>query len=88
MRDLFTVVVVLDVVLGGEVHELGYTTIDRFYSDGWLKELLDRQGVESCTVYRDGEIVANPLPKMLLTWDRLKDQVTSNSAKMLRGHYS
>jgi len=79
MSSLFTIKIELNT---GEKFEINYFSIDEFLEDNGLKSMLDGDLVTRCGVYRkDKRITAIPI----MSWDRLKDAVVSNSTLILKG---
>ncbi len=75
---------VLKIKSQGEIHAIPYSTMADFFGDAGLRHLFDSGLVDACTIYKGADPLAPPLPKMLLTWDRLKDEIVSNGAALLR----
>ncbi len=71
----------------GVVRDFPYRTLDQFFSDAGLRGLCDDGLVGSCAVHQNGGALSAPLPKMLISWERLRDQVISNSSAILRSHF-
>ena len=72
---------VVKLEIGDERVDIGYETLDACLSDGGLKTLFDLGAVTQCTIYC-GDTRITRLPVM--AWDRLNDQLVSNSTTILR----
>ena len=66
---------------------LEYKTLDHFFTDVTLREWFHRGLVDKCAVYQNGDALTTSLPKMLMGWERLREQVISISSTILRSHF-
>jgi len=85
MEALFTV----KLVHRGEKQAIDFPTIDKFMTDPAMPGLFEGDStidrpVTECTVYIGKKRITS-LPYM--TWNKLKDQVLSNSETILRARY-
>ncbi len=71
----------------GVVAEYPYNTFDQFFTGEELPLLCGNGMIDSCAIYQNGNEIVPSLPKMLISWERLRDQVISNSSTILRSHY-
>ena len=61
--------------------DVDYETLDNCLSDNGLKALLDDGLVAGCTIYCGDKRIAG---LSIMTWDKLREQVVSNSTTILR----
>ncbi len=71
----------------GRSESIPYRDLSECLRDAGLKTLFDTEQVVRCSIYCGDDRITG-LPRVVMTWNRFKDQLISNSVTILRRTFS